>query len=144
MYAVRGKLAFPESATEVVNQAIEAGEVDAADVDPSDPLGFLVGPGARPHFRRGVLPVRPPRAGHRFGVDRDPGTIGHLAREHPLDQRAAPSRQRSFPRLDHTLRAASRAVIGDSTVRTQQSVSGWVTAEVSSLHDGASSNRCLI
>ena len=45
MFAVRGKLATAEGARAVVAEAIELGEVDPADVDASDPLGFLVAPG---------------------------------------------------------------------------------------------------
>ena len=45
MFAVRGKLATGEGARAVVAEAIEHGEVDPANVDASDPLGFLVAPG---------------------------------------------------------------------------------------------------
>ena len=44
MFAVRGKLATAEGARALVAEAIEQGEVDPADVDASDPLGFLVAP----------------------------------------------------------------------------------------------------
>lgn len=45
MYAVRGKLASAERARQVVEAAVAAGEVEPAEVDLADPLGFLVGPG---------------------------------------------------------------------------------------------------
>src|SRR6185437_13503067 len=45
IYAVRGKLASAESARAVVAEAVERGEIDAADVDLADPLGFLLSPG---------------------------------------------------------------------------------------------------
>jgi L-galactose dehydrogenase len=44
IYAVRGKLATKEGQRAVVQQVIDSGEVDPADVDLEDPLGFLVDP----------------------------------------------------------------------------------------------------
>lgn len=41
MYAVRGPLAWPETAKALVLKLVEAGEVDRADIDMDDPLGFL-------------------------------------------------------------------------------------------------------
>lgn len=45
MYAVRGKLAHPQGARQLVDDAVAAGEVDPDEVDPTDPLGFLLQPG---------------------------------------------------------------------------------------------------
>lgn len=42
MFAVRGPLARLETANALVARLIASGEVDAADVDPASPLGFLV------------------------------------------------------------------------------------------------------
>jgi L-galactose dehydrogenase len=44
IYAVRGQLATTEGQRAVVQQVIDSGEVDPADVDLDDPLGFLVDP----------------------------------------------------------------------------------------------------
>lgn len=42
MYAVRGPLAWLESANALVMKLVERGEVDAADIDRDNPLGFLL------------------------------------------------------------------------------------------------------
>ena len=42
MYAVRGRLATPAGADGLIAEAIAAGEVDPAELDPDRPLGFLL------------------------------------------------------------------------------------------------------
>jgi L-galactose dehydrogenase len=42
MHAVRGKLASAEGVKILVEKVIASGEIDAADVDRDDPLGFVV------------------------------------------------------------------------------------------------------
>lgn len=42
MFAVRGPLAWPDAANALVHKLIGLGEIDAADVDRNDPLGFLL------------------------------------------------------------------------------------------------------
>jgi aryl-alcohol dehydrogenase-like predicted oxidoreductase len=64
MFAVRRALSRPERLVEVLRELIERGEVDAADVDLADPLGFLVRKG-------GATSV--PDAAYRFCRD-EPGT----------------------------------------------------------------------
>lgn len=44
MYAVRGRLGRIDLAAHVIGAAVRLGEVDLADVDPADPLGFLLSP----------------------------------------------------------------------------------------------------
>lgn len=44
IYAVRGKLASKDAVRALVQQVIDSGDVDPADVDLTDPLGFLVDP----------------------------------------------------------------------------------------------------
>jgi Predicted oxidoreductases (related to aryl-alcohol dehydrogenases) len=46
MYAVRGPLGRPEAVRALVATLIERGEIDAADVDPDNPLGFVTDSGA--------------------------------------------------------------------------------------------------
>ncbi len=65
IYAVRGKLATRESAQQVINQAIENGEVDPRRPR-SGPVGFSTrGRGSR-LADRGLLSVRSSRAGDRY------------------------------------------------------------------------------
>ena len=46
MFAVRNALSQPERLKELIDELIECGEIDATDVDRSDPLGFLVHEGS--------------------------------------------------------------------------------------------------
>ena len=45
MFAVRGPLAWLDSANALVRKLVREGEVDAGEIDPDDPLGFLLRPG---------------------------------------------------------------------------------------------------
>jgi L-galactose dehydrogenase len=45
MFAVRGPLARRETAEALVQRLVDKGEIDPADLDPADPLGFLTAPG---------------------------------------------------------------------------------------------------
>jgi L-galactose dehydrogenase len=110
MYAVRGKLASPESAMQVVNQAVEAGEVDAADIDPSNPLGFLVEPGVATSLAEACY--RFDR--HAPGVDSvltGTGNIGHLI-ENIGSISGPPLPPGVLSRLDHIF-GRVESVIGD-------------------------------
>jgi aryl-alcohol dehydrogenase-like predicted oxidoreductase len=63
MFAVRRALSRPERLVQVIEELIESGQLDAADIDRADPLGFLVHEG-------GAVSV--PDAAYRFCRD-EPG-----------------------------------------------------------------------
>jgi aryl-alcohol dehydrogenase-like predicted oxidoreductase len=64
MFAVRRALSRPERLVEVLEEMVARGEVDPADLDPADPLGFVVHDG-------GAVSI--PDAAYRFCRD-EPGT----------------------------------------------------------------------
>jgi aryl-alcohol dehydrogenase-like predicted oxidoreductase len=64
MFAVRRALSQPERLAEVIDELIERGQLDPAEIDRADPLGFLV-------HEEGAVSV--PDAAYRFCRD-EPGT----------------------------------------------------------------------
>lgn len=77
MHAVRGKLASPEGVKALIEKVIASGEVDAADIDRDDPLGFVV----RESGAQSLVDACYRFARHAPGVDvvlTGTGNIAHL------------------------------------------------------------------
>jgi L-galactose dehydrogenase len=99
MYAVRGKLATPEAARDLVAEAVAAGEVDPSTVELDDPLGFLVRTGAA----RSVVDACYRFARHTRGVDTvltGTGSIDHLL-DNIRSINSAPLDADTIERLNH-------------------------------------------
>jgi len=103
MYAVRRKLAQPDLARQVVEAAVAAGEVDPADLDRVDPLGFLVAPDVAGSLAE---------ACYRF--DRhSPGVDTVLTGTGSLDHLAENLRSMTGPPLPETVVARIGRLFGD-------------------------------